>query len=218
MLTEFAAWVRAHAWIAGPVFVAVAYLGGSVCFGLLYARRAKVDLRAIGSGNVGATNVGRALGKGIGRKVLLLDLAKGVVPTIAAVAAFETPLFAETSYWPAGVGLAAAVGHAYPIWFGFRGGKAAATSAGAMLGLAPWAGVAAIAAYLIGKKWSGRASVGSLAGSFVGLLACVGAAWVRELPLVAPSCAMAAGLLALVVWRHTDNIQRLWRGEEPRSA
>lgn len=201
--------------VVGAGAVLLGYLIGSVCFGLVYAKRAGVDLRAVGSGNVGATNVGRALGKATGRKVLLLDLLKGLVPTLLANLAFG--LFGEQSYWPAAVGFATAFGHSYPIYFGLRGGKAAATSAGAMLGLAPWAGVAALLVFVIVKKTDRRVSLASLLAALAGASACVIGAMVRDLPPFAPSAAMGAALLLLVVWRHRENIGRLRRGTEPRS-
>ncbi|MBX3248465.1 MAG: glycerol-3-phosphate 1-O-acyltransferase PlsY [Myxococcales bacterium] len=182
----------------------IGYLAGSVLFGLVEAKRAGVDLRATGSGNVGATNVGRALGRGVGRKVLLLDALKGLLPSLAALL-----LLGRDDPWTAATGLATAVGHAYPIFFRFRGGKAAATGVGALLGIVWPAGLAAALVYVVGKKLTRRASVGSLAGALVALG--VTAAWLRDTP---PTW-MAAGLTALIVWRHRGNIARLARGEEP---
>jgi len=139
----------------------VAYLLGSVSFGLLVARPAGVDLRSVGSGNVGATNVRRALGRGPARLVLGLDALKGFAPVAAGAY-----IWGPSSPVPAAGGFAAAFGHCFPLWHGFRGGKAAATGAGALLAATPPAGLAAITSYLVLRRTSRRASVGSLAGSW----------------------------------------------------
>lgn len=186
------------------LFPLAGYLCGSVSFGLLLARHRGVDLRSTGSGNVGATNVGRALGRRTGRLVLLLDALKGAGPTLAArlVLGADSPFTCAT-------GVAAVVGHVWPIWHGFRGGKGAATGVGSLLAASPLGGVAAFVTYLVAKARTRRASVGSLGGSCVGLVVVLfveGASW--------PS-AMAA-LITLLVWvRHAANLRRLWRGEEP---
>ncbi len=198
--------IQVHAW-TGPSFVGFAYLLGSVCFGLVAARRHGVDLRAVGSGNVGATNVGRVLGKGTGRVVLLLDALKGFAPALGAHA-----LFGRGDFWTAATGFAAAFGHCYPIWFRFRGGKAAATAAGVLLGAVPIVGAFVAVTYVLAKKLTNRASVGSLAGSVVG----VGASgWLdgwRTWPF-----ALVTALAVLLIWRHRMNIVRLVQRQEPKS-
>jgi len=189
----------------GPALAGAAYLLGSVIPGLILARRAGVDLRADGSGNVGATNVKRVLGRGAGWTVMALDVLKGLGPTLAAVL-----LLGAEDPWVAATGVAAVVGHVLPIWHGLRGGKGAATAAGALLAAAPIAGVAAVVAFAAVKKLTRRASAGSLTGAAVGCLTTVG--------LVGPRHAtayMACGILAVVVLRHADNIGRLLRGTEP---
>jgi len=190
--------------VLGPALTLVAYLAGSISFGILFASREGVDLRTIGSGNVGATNVGRALGKGTGRKVMLLDMLKGFVPVALAHWAFELP-------WPwiTGVGIAAALGHVFPIWHGFRGGKGAATAGGVLLGALPRVGVATLITFVLVKKLSRRASVASLSAATVAAaltIAFDGRRWPIQL---------AAGLWIIVVLRHARNIVRLLRGEEP---
>lgn len=194
-------------WLPGAAFVASGYLIGSVLFGLIAASRAGLDLRGTGSGNVGATNVGRVVGKGTGRIVLLLDALKGLVPTLGAHL-----LLGRTDPFTAATGFAASFGHCYPLWYRFKGGKAAATSAGVLLAVTPWAGAAAATSFVVVKKLSKRASVGSLFASaiavpIVGLLD----GW-QSAPFV-----LAVALFVLIVWRHRDNIGRLARGEEPPS-
>ena len=190
----------------GPLLTAGSYLLGSVSFGLLAARRAGLDLRGQGSGNIGATNAGRVLGKKTGRVVLALDAAKGALPALVARAALG-----PDDPWTAAVGVAAVVGHCYPAWHRLQGGKGAATAAGVMLALHPPAGLAAAATYVALKKATGRASVGSLAGAMVG----AGVTWATLGP--SPRTFMTGAILGVVVARHADNLARLVRGEEPPS-
>ena len=189
-----------------PVSVVIlAYFLGSVSFAHIAARHAGLDITTVGSGNPGATNVGRVLGKRTGRIVLVADVLKGLVPTLTALlASFGAP-------WVAATGLCATAGHCFPVWHRFRGGKGAATAAGAMLAAAPIAGVVAIVLYVVLKRVTKRASVGSLAGALGGAIVA---------PLTSPEPAiagMAAGIAVLVFVRHHDNLARLARGTEPES-
>ena len=189
--------------MVGPALTIAAYLFGSISFGLILAKRRGIDLRSIGSGNIGATNVGRALGKQTGRLVLVLDMLKGFVPVALARWAFDLP-------WPwiTAVGLAAALGHVFPIWYGFRGGKGVATSGGVLLAALPPIGALTLLTFVIVKKWTRLASVGSLSAATVGAALTVvfdGGDW----PVL-----LATGLWFLVVLRHWGNLIRLLRGEE----
>lgn len=191
----------------GPALAVVAYLLGSVSFGLVIAGRRGVDLRAIGSGNIGATNVSRALGKKTGRLVMVLDMLKGLIPVVVArwVLDLDWP-------WIAATGWAATIGHVFPIWHALRGGKGAATAGGVLLGALPDVGVLSLLAFLVARKMSRRASVASLLSGTVGTfaaLALYGEGWPFYL---------AAGLWFIVVLRHYENIGRLLRGEEPPTA
>lgn len=191
----------------GPAIALGGYLLGSISPGLILAKRRGVELRKTGSGNVGATNVGRALGKRAGRYVLLLDAAKGALPAFVARAALG-----PDELWTAATGLGAVLGHCFPVWHGLRGGKGAATGVGVLLVLVPPAGLAAAGTYVGLKKLTRRASVGSLGGAFVGAsvaLALLGPA--------SPRVWMSGALCALIVLRHRENIGRLLRGEEPPS-
>jgi glycerol-3-phosphate acyltransferase PlsY len=189
--------------MVGPLATLASYLLGSVSFGLIVAKRKGVDLRAIGSGNIGATNVGRALGKPAGRLVMLLDMLKGFLPVAAARFALGLP-------WPwiTAVGLAAVVGHVFPIWHGFRGGKGAATSGGVLLAALPAIGAVTLLTFVLVKRWTHLASVGSLSAATVGALLTLGLDG-RDWPLT-----LATGLWLLIVIRHAGNIVRLLRGEE----
>src|SRR6516162_6075353 len=116
-----------------PVIITIvaAYFAGSVPFGYLIARRYGIDIRSIGSGNIGATNVGRQLGRKLGIVVFILDFAKGAVPVAVA------RLLDLNDWLPVAAGLAAFLGHIFPVWLGFRGGKGVATGAGVVAVLLP---------------------------------------------------------------------------------
>lgn len=191
--------------VLGPGLALFGYLLGSISFALIASKRAGVDLRTEGSGNPGATNVGRVLGKRTGRVVLALDLAKGAVP-----AALALWLLGASSPWTAATGAAAVAGHCFPIWHGFRGGKGAATAAGVLLAIVPVAGLAAAATYLVMKRVSRRASVGSLLGALAG-------AGTTFAVRTAPITWMSVAIVVLVFLRHGDNLLRLARGTEPES-
>ncbi len=187
-------------WIAAVV---MGYLIGSVPFGLILTRMFGAgDLRAIGSGNIGATNVLRTGRKGLAAATLLLDLAKGLVAVLAARA-----LFGEALTEQAAIG--AFAGHCFPVWLAFRGGKGVATTAGICLGLA----------WPIGAIYAGvwltmlaLTRISSLAGMSAAIAAPI-AAW----SLGFPGHVKALAAIALVVLvLHRANIARLLKGEEPR--
>jgi acyl phosphate:glycerol-3-phosphate acyltransferase len=183
--------------------VAAAYLLGAVPFGLLIARlRAGVDLRQVGSGNIGATNVLRAVGKGAAALTLLLDLAKGALAVLVARALGASALGVAL------VAVAAVLGHVFPVFLGFRGGKGVATTLGAVLAAMPVVGLLLLAIWL-GVALVGRYS--SLA-ALAAVVALPGLSWLLDgrLPLVIASGALAV----LVVARHHENIARLWHGTE----
>ena len=188
----------------GPALALAAYLLGSISFAALAASQQGVDLRDLGSGNLGATNAGRVLGKRIGWIVMVLDMLKGFAPVAAARWALDLP-------WPwiTTIGLAAVLGHCFPIWHGFRGGKGAATASGVLLAALPIIGVLTLASFFVAKKLSRRAAVGSLSAATVAValtLGLDGGQWPVRL---------AVGLWLIVVVRHRDNILRLLRGKEP---
>ena len=179
-----------------------AYFFGSVPFGLLIGLGVKgVDVREVGSGNIGASNVSRACGRGWGRLTLLLDAFKGALPV-----ALAQQVSMELA---SAVGLAAILGHCFPIWLRFRGGKGVATSAGAMAVLAPLSTAVAVAVWWIGYRATRISSVGSLAAC-VGL---IGALWVLE----PHGLRLGVAAVAVVLLRHRENLQRLSQGTEHRS-
>lgn len=190
------------------------YLLGAIPFGLVTVRLVKgIDLRTVGSGNIGATNAMRVLGKPLGLVAFALDVAKGWVP--AAVIAHLCLAEGDASIATAVLFAAAAVlGHVFPIYLRFKGGKAVATSCGALIAIDPAVFLIGGGAWLIALGVLRMVSVASLAMA----LAFAGAAWWRA-SLHVDGVFLAAGttaLLVLIVWRHRSNIGRILAGTEPR--
>lgn len=190
-----------------------AYLLGAVPFAFLVARARGVDLRRVGSGNIGATNVTRALGRPWGVLAFLLDAAKGWVPAAGFPLAARAVGAEPPDGFGLGCGVAAIVGHIWPVYLGFRGGKGVATSAGMLLGVAPVAALAGLAAWIgvfLAFRYVSLASI-------VAALVVPAVSWV--LPHASPALPWiltALGLLTIL--RHRANIVRLCRGTESRFA
>jgi glycerol-3-phosphate acyltransferase PlsY len=183
-----------------------AYVAGSIPFGVLVARAKGVDLRTIGSGNIGATNVARALGKGWAIAVLLGDAAKGFVPVM---------LGRRLGFSPAAIsvaGLSAIIGHMFTLFLRGRGGKGVATSLGVALALSPVAALLGFGVYVIVFAATRLSSLGSLLGVWTFSLFFV----FRDAP-APPLIGLALGGAALVTLRHRQNIARLLRREEKRA-
>jgi glycerol-3-phosphate acyltransferase PlsY len=180
------------------------YLLGSLSFAFLLVRwRTGADIRTVGSGNAGATNVLRAHGKGLAAAVALLDIAKG------AAAVLLVRLVTADSRYAAAAGLAAILGHVFPLYSGFRGGKGVATAVGAFLALAPLAMAACLAVFVGIVAATRYVSLGSMIAIVLlppaaGLLSHASRAIVVA----------AAATAVLVVFKHVDNLKRLARGEE----
>ncbi len=189
-------------WTAPAGAILLGYLLGSIPFGVLLTRLAGAgDLRQIGSGNIGATNVLRTGRKGLAAATLLLDLLKGSAAVL--LAAMVVP--------GGGVlgGVAAFFGHCYPVWLRFRGGKGVATMMGIVVALYWPAGL------VYAVVWLGLlalARISSLAGMTAAISAPVACAWFGRFDLVLPLLA----LTLVVLWKHRENIDRLLSGTEPR--
>jgi len=206
------------AWLGLMGLVLGSYLIGAIPFGYLVARRRGVDLFAQGSGNIGATNVGRVLGRGYGILVFVLDFAKGAVPVLAAVLLSVGQGLTALPPGTAEVAAAAAafLGHLFPIYLGFRGGKGVATGAGTVAVLMPLPTLAAGLAWLVLAASSRYVSLASLgaAGLLCGQrLLLVGAPWSWDNLVITLFCLLICGL---VVVRHHGNIRRLFQGTENR--
>ena len=185
-------------------WIALAYLCGSIPFGLLIARaKTGKDVRTVGSGNIGATNVARAAGKPAALLTLLLDALKGLAPVLLA-ARFAQP---RPALLLSACALAAVAGHCFPLWLRFRGGKGVATGLGVSLALAPWAALAGALTWVVFYKVLRISSVGSLGGVAVSLVVAFFTADRAALYGLA-----AVALLILV--RHTGNIRRLLQKQE----
>ncbi len=189
--------------------VLASYLIGAIPFALLIARTQGVDIRHVGSGNVGATNVFRSVGKGWGILTFVADVAKGWLP-----AALPGWLAAEALPINAGLlcGCAAIIGHNWPVYLRFKGGKGVATSAGVLLGVAPLAVLIGLIAWVVTFALGRYVSVASICAA----TAIPVAGWVlygAENPVLAT---VLTGLGGLVIVRHRTNIQRIRAGTEHR--
>lgn len=185
------------------LLLAPAYLLGSVPFGLVVTRLiAGKDVRAIGSGNIGATNVVRAAGKAAGAATLFLDALKGAVPTLVGLRLFGV---AEAS----ALGLAAFAGHLFPIYLHFRGGKGVATALGVFLVLSPFVALWAVVAYAVTLGLTRVSALGSLAAVAVALALVVAS---RKPAPVVLAC---AGIAVAIGYRHRSNLTELWAKRRP---
>ena len=187
------------------ILVAAGYLIGSIATAVLVSRAlGAADPRSGGSGNPGATNVLRLAGRGAAALTLAGDILKGVVPVLVARAADLPPGVVAL------VGLAAFLGHLYPAFFGFRGGKGVATALGVLLAMAPYLGVAVLATWMVVAGVSRYSSLAALVASVIA----PGYAWVLsgDRGVIGAVALMAV----LLVWRHRANIRRLVAGEEGR--
>ena len=189
-------------WVGPALALLTGYLLGSIPFGLILTRMAGAgDLRAIGSGNIGATNVLRTGRKGLAAGTLLLDALKGALAVL--ICGWFSPVLATLG------GFAAFLGHLYPVWLRFRGGKGVATLLGIALALNWKVGLILAVVWLLAMAVTRFSSVGGMSAAIAGPVA---AAWIGrfDITILLLFCAM------MVLWKHRANIQRLLDGTEPR--
>jgi glycerol-3-phosphate acyltransferase PlsY len=189
----------------GLLALAIAYLLGGIPFGYLMVKLTTGrDVRASGSGNIGATNVLRTTGRAAGVATLLLDIGKGYLAVWLA-----GRLTGGHAGWMSAAALAVMIGHSYPVFLRFRGGKAMASFVGAWLCLTPLPLAAVLLVFVVMAAWTRHISLGSIVGAGTFPLA----VWLIEHP---PATIVAAAVLsaALIVYRHRENIARLRAGNE----
>lgn len=192
----------------------VAYLLGSIPTGFVLAKALKgIDIRDYGSGNTGATNVFRVIGKGAGITALAIDLLKGVLAVL--LMRWLSTQFSFLADWQAwtyvAAGLMAVVGHSKSVWLGFSGGKSAATGLGVLLAIAWPVGLSVAAVFGVVLAISRTVSVGSIAAALSAMIFM----WVTGQPVAYLLVAIAGGLY--VILRHRSNISRLLEGTEPKT-
>ena len=183
--------------------LALAYLLGSIPFALIAGKLHGVDLREAGSGNLGATNVFRTLGRTAGVAVMVLDIAKGAAAVLVAVALTNNP-------WPLAAAALAILGHVFPVWTHFKGGKGVAVGAGAMIGLVPSASGVLLVLWILLVVFTRYVSVASI----VAALAAAPLAYVCGAPWSYVVFIALAGVF--VIYKHRENIVRLVHGDESR--
>ncbi len=199
-----------------PAVLLAGYLLGSLPAGWLAGRwLAGVDIRQEGSGSTGATNVLRVVGKGPALAVFLIDVLKGTAAVLLARAALAPGAFGgSTDWWVVAAGLAALAGHIWPVWLGWRGGKAVATGLGMLLGLTWPVGLACFGIFLTVLSVSRIVSLSSVVAALSLPLLMLG--WFGDGGLRPAYLSLAVLTTVLVVWRHRANLARLVAGQEPR--
>lgn len=191
--------------------VPLAYVIGATPFGFLAGKMKGIDIRDHGSGNIGATNVMRTLGKPVGITVLILDILKGMFPVVVALCVSDFSLVAIAA------SLAAIIGHNYTFWLGFKGGKGIATTAGSVVPIMPFAILFAVATWLVTLRISRYVSVASIAAALAIPLEVLVENSIRD-RFDVPTFSFAMFVCVLAVWKHRSNIGRLKRGEEPKAV
>lgn len=196
----------------------IGYLIGSFPTGYIVGRLRGVDIRTVGSGNVGATNVTRVLGKQFGYPVFVVDFLKGLVPLLLARAIahrYQLDPFA-TDWCVAVAGFFAVIGHSYPVWLGFKGGKGVATSLGLIFGINWIAALIMFAVWIVLFKVTRYVSVASIIAAGALPIAMVALLLLHQLQ-TSVLVYFALLLTVIVVFRHRSNMSRLLSGTEPRA-
>ena len=199
------------------IFILIAllsYLMGSVPAGYIAGRFAGIDIRRVGSGNIGATNVLRVLGKPYGYAVFLFDFCKGVGAVRVSILIINAahPGNQESELVGIMAGVLCVLGHSYPVWLGFKGGKGVATSAGVLFGLMPAAALAVLAVWFVTFQATKYVSVASIVAAVA--LPVTAAVMVHFEKAGMPLVYFSACLAVVIVWRHRSNVSRLMKGTE----
>jgi len=202
----------------GLLIVALAYLLGSIPFGYVIVRASKhADIRETGSGGTGATNVSRRAGKGAGVLTLLLDALKGAASILVARLLLAEPAFsADASWWIAAAAIAVIVGHIFPVWLGFRGGKGVATGVGVFLILAPLAVAFAGVIFLVIVLLTRYVSLGSIVAAATIPLFVLIRNYITPQTEFGPLLTVALVGAALIIFAHRSNIVRIIKGSESK--
>ena len=202
-----------------PLLIAgfVSYLIGSIPAGYIAGRIAGIDIRTVGSGNIGATNVTRVLGKRYGYPVFIVDFLKGfaAVGMSIMIAKRAQPVLIPSELFGVVGAVACVLGHSFPVWLGFKGGKGVAASAGALFGLMPFVALIAVAVWLIIFYLTRYVSVASMTAALavpITIVSMMLLGQTGETALLYFSICLAA----VVIVRHRSNLLRLVRGTEPR--
>jgi glycerol-3-phosphate acyltransferase PlsY len=191
------------------------YFLGSIPFGYLAGRLAGVDVRRLGSGNIGATNIVRVLGKRYGYPVFALDLLKGFgAVKISTLLAPGPPQWTSPEIFGIIAAVSCVIGHSHPPWLGFRGGKGVATSAGALFALTPVGGGIGVAIWILIFRLTRYVSLASVTAAVVLPLVLLVIAWRNE--NAKAIFYFSVCIAAIVIWRHRSNLSRLMHGTEPR--
>jgi glycerol-3-phosphate acyltransferase PlsY len=198
------------------VLMVGSYLLGSIPFGYLAGQFAGIDIRSAGSGNVGATNVVRVLGKRYGYPVFALDFLKGfgAVKISMLIATVAAPKFNSPEIFGVIAALCSVLGHSYPPWLKFRGGKGVSTAAGAIFGLIPVAAIIGITVWMVVFWFTRYVSLASVIAAVVLPLLILVISWGKENAQVVFYFSVCVAVV--VIWRHRSNLSRLMRGTEPR--
>ena len=192
------------------------YLVGSIPFGYLAGKFAGIDIRKFGSGNIGATNVVRLLGKKYGYPVFGLDFLKGfgAVRISVLMATGQSPAWNSPEIFGIAAAMSCVIGHSYPPWLKFKGGKGVATSAGALFALAPIAALIGVAIWIVTFWVTRYVSLASVTAAVALPIAILLANWRN--PNAKAIFYFSVCIAAVVIWRHRSNLSRLLRGTEPR--
>ena len=198
------------------VVLAGSYLLGSIPFGYLIGRVAGIDIRKVGSCNIGATNVVRVLGKRYGYAVFLLDFFKGfgAVRLSMLLAMRSPPGWNSPELFGIIAAVSSVVGHSYPLWLKFKGGKGVATSAGALFALTATGGLIGLGIWIVIFWLTRYVSVASITAALLLPVVILAISWRDERPRAIFYFSLCVA--AVVIWRHRSNLSRLMRGTEPR--